>query len=56
MKLKHDKYYTPKELALKLIETTYKVLGKNNISEVIEPSAGNGSFSSQIKDSIKEIE
>lgn len=52
MKLKHDKYYTPKELALKLIETTYKVLGKNNISEVIEPSAGNGSFSSQIKDCV----
>lgn len=52
MKLKHDKYYTPKELALKLIETTYKVIGKNNISEVIEPSAGNGSFSSQIKDCV----
>lgn len=44
-KLINDKYYTPKELAKYCIEKTYEIIGENNISEVIEPSAGNGSFS-----------
>lgn len=45
-----DKYYTPVSDAKRLIETTLRVLRDNNylISEVIEPSAGNGSFSHQI--------
>ena len=48
MKLNNDKYYTPADLATKLILKTFEVIGKANISEVIEPSAGNGSFSNQI--------
>lgn len=51
-KLRLDKYYTSKELAKHLIETTYRIIGKDNISEIIEPSAGNGSFSSQIENCI----
>lgn len=40
-----DKYYTPVELSQKLINKTYEIIGRDNISEIIEPSAGNGSFS-----------
>lgn len=51
-KLPNDKYYTPLNLARYCINKTFKVVGKRNISEVIEPSAGNGSFSLQIPDCI----
>lgn len=49
-KLENDKYYTPNDLASRLIETTFDVLEKENctISEIIEPSAGSGSFSEQL--------
>ena len=47
-KLHLDKYYTPKELAKYCINKTYEVIGKENITEIIEPSAGSGSFSLQI--------
>lgn len=48
MKLHNDKYYTPIPLAKRLIDKTFEVIGKNNITDIIEPSAGNGSFSSQL--------
>ncbi len=48
-KLHLDKYYTSKELAKYCIEKTYQIIGIENITEVIEPSAGSGSFSSQIE-------
>lgn len=51
-KIGDDKYYTPKDLANKLIKTTIEVLSKSGVSEIsdiIEPSAGNGSFSKQMK-------
>ena len=48
-KINLDKYYTPSDLANKLIEETYRVVDKTNITEIIEPSAGNGAFSNQIK-------
>ena len=48
-KLDLDKYYTSPELAKKLIEKTFEIIGKDNISDVVEPSAGNGSFSSQME-------
>lgn len=51
-KLHLDKYYTPSEIAKHCISKTYEVIGKSNISEIIEPSAGNGSFSNQIDDCI----
>ena len=45
MKINLDKYYTPVELAERLIAKTFEVVGKENITDIIEPSAGNGSFS-----------
>lgn len=47
-KLHLDKYYTSPKLAKHCIEKAYMVIGESNISEVIEPSAGDGSFSNQI--------
>ena len=55
-KVNLDKYYTPPELAKRLIETTLNVLSGNTISDVIEPSAGNGSFSNQIECTAYDIE
>lgn len=52
VKIKNDKYYTPIELAEYCINKTYEVVGLENISEVIEPSAGCGNFSNLIKDCI----
>lgn len=48
-KIKNDKYYTPVELAQELIQITFNKIGLENIYEIIEPSAGNGVFSNQIK-------
>jgi len=47
-KIENDKYYTPKDLAKYCIDKVYEIVGEENISETIEPSAGNGSFSDQI--------
>ena len=47
-KINLDKYYTPIELAKYCIDKTYEIIGKENITEVIEPSAGCGVFSLQI--------
>lgn len=55
-KINLDKYYTPPELAKRLIETTLKVLSEDTISDIIEPSAGNGSFSNQIECTAYDIE
>ena len=51
-KLHLDKYYTPIVLATYCIETAYKIIGSENIIEIIEPSAGNGNFSNQIENCI----
>lgn len=51
-KIDLDKYYTPKDLAKRLIEKTFEVIGKENITEIVEPSAGDGSFSKQIDNCI----
>lgn len=48
MKIENDKYYTPKELAKELIDKTFEIIGKENVTEIIEPSAGAGAFSSQL--------
>ena len=47
-KIINDKYYTPIDLAKYCIDKTYEIIGKENITEIIEPSAGNGSFSNQL--------
>ena len=51
-KIEHDKYYTSKELARYCMEKTKEVLGEGVVKEIIEPSAGAGSFSLQIKNCI----
>ena len=48
-KIDNDKYYTPKILSKWCIDKTYEIIGEKNISNIIEPSAGDGSFSHQIK-------
>lgn len=48
MKIGLDKYYTPVWLAERLIAKTFEVVGSENITDIIEPSAGNGSFSNQL--------
>jgi hypothetical protein len=47
-KIELDKYYTPTDTAKYCIDKVYEVIGKNNITDIIEPSAGNGAFSLQI--------
>lgn len=49
-KLELDKYYTPAPLSKKLIDKTIDIIGIDNITEFVEPSAGNGSFSNILKD------
>lgn len=51
-KLHLDKYYTSDELAQYCIDKTREILKHEKISEVIEPSAGNGVFSKKIKNCI----
>lgn len=48
-KIINDKYYTPIELAKYCIDKTYEMIGEEDITEIIEPSAGNGSFSNQLE-------
>jgi hypothetical protein len=43
-KLKLDKYYTPPELAEYVVNKTKEVIGLDNITEWLEPSAGAGVF------------
>jgi hypothetical protein len=43
-KIENDKYYTPIELANYCWDKVFEVVGEENISEIIEPSVGNGSF------------
>jgi hypothetical protein len=52
MKIANDKYYTPVDLSKRLIEKTFDIIGRDNITEIIEPSAGGGSFSGQIANCI----
>lgn len=47
-KIPYDKYYTPPTVARWCIEKTYEIIGKENITEIVEPSAGCGMFSHQI--------
>ena len=44
-KIINDKYYTSLELAKYCIDKTKEIIGAENISEYLEPSAGSGSFS-----------
>jgi len=48
-KIKNDKYFTPLILAERLSKKALDIIGRVNVSEIIEPSAGNGSFHNQFK-------
>jgi hypothetical protein len=52
MKIINDKYYTSVDTAKYCIDKTFEIIGKENITEIIEPSAGNGSFSIQMENCI----
>ena len=43
-KIKNDKYYTPPDIAKYIVEKTKEIIGSENITEYIEPSAGSGVF------------
>ena len=43
-KIKNDKYYTSDELAKYCVEKTKEIIGVENITEWLEPSAGAGAF------------
>lgn len=43
-KIKNDKYYTPPDLAQYIVNKTKEIIGEENITEYIEPSAGAGVF------------
>ena len=43
-KIANDKYYTSKELAKYCVDKTKEIIGEDNITEYIEPSAGAGVF------------
>jgi hypothetical protein len=47
-KIAFDKYYTSPRVARWCIEKTKEIIGEENITEWVEPSAGSGSFSHQI--------
>ena len=51
VKINNDKYYTPEPLAKRLIDMTFDVLEKHHctIADIVEPSAGSGAFSTQMK-------
>lgn len=44
MKINNDKYYTPVELANNCYDKVISLIGLENITDVVEPSCGNGSF------------
>ncbi len=43
-KIKNDKYYTPSKLAKTVIKKAVDIIDYDNITEFIEPSAGDGAF------------
>ena len=51
-KIELDKYYTSKDLAKKCIDIFHKHVDRDTVTEYIEPSAGNGSFSLQLDNCI----
>lgn len=42
--IEHDKYYTPSDLAEYCVNKTKEIIGEENITEWLEPSAGSGAF------------
>jgi len=55
MKIELDKYYTPVEKSIELIEFTLDFIGRDKIDTIIEPSAGDGSFSNYLFDKYSDV-
>lgn len=55
-KIQNDKYYTSIELSKYCIDKTFELIGEENITDIVEPSAGDGSFSNQLKCTAYDIE
>lgn len=51
-KIENDKYYTSPELAEYCVKKTEEIIGKENITEYLEPSAGNGVFLNYLPEGI----
>lgn len=51
MKLELDKYYTPDNVAEYCFNKTIQIIGKKNITNIIESSAGNGIFLKYMEES-----
>jgi len=51
-KINLDKFYTPKETVNRCVEIFFNMIDIEDITEIIEPSAGNGVFSLQIPNCI----
>ena len=49
-KLHLDKYYTPRPVADHTVEMTFELIGAENITEIVETSAGAGVFIDAVKD------
>ena len=49
-KLHLDKYYTPRPVADHTVEMTFEIIGAENITEIVETSAGAGVFIDAVKD------
>lgn len=43
-KIENDKYYTPDDLVQYCIQKTKEIIGEENITQYLEPSAGSGAF------------
>jgi len=49
-----DKYYTPQWLIEKQIKKTIEIVGKENITEIIEPAAGDGAYIEKLSEAFKD--
>ena len=52
----HDKYYTPQYLVKHHVKKTIEILGKENITHVIEPSAGDGAYIRALSDTFEDMD
>jgi hypothetical protein len=52
---KNDKYYTPEWLVARTIITAIRLIGYDNITDIVEPSAGNGAFIEALKSHFPDI-
>ena len=51
----NDKYYTPHWLVEHSVKKTIEIIGKENITDVIEPSAGDGAYIETLKKYFKHV-